>query len=72
MFFGAWVTLEDDAGQEVRYRIVGPSDIDPAKHYISLDSPMARSLMKKAIDDDVTVEMPGETRHFLVVDIQYG
>lgn len=72
VFFGAWVTLEDDAGQEVRYRIVGPDEFDPAKQYISLDSPMARALMKKAIDDDVTVEMPGGTRHFLVVDIQYG
>lgn len=71
IFFGAWVTLEDDAGQEIRYRIVGPDEFDPDKGYISLDSPMARALMKKTIDDEVTVEMPGGNRHFYVVDVQY-
>lgn len=71
IFFGAWVTLEDDDGQEIRYRIVGPDEFDPDKGYISLDSPMARALMKKTIDDEVTVEMPGGNRRFYVVDVQY-
>lgn len=71
IFFGAWVTLEDENGNEVRYRIVGPDEFDPDKGYISLDSPVARALMKKAIDDEVIVDLPGGTRHFFVTEIDY-
>ena len=48
VFFGAWVTLEDDDGEEVEYRIVGPDEFDAAKGYISMDSPLGRALMRKA------------------------
>ncbi len=40
VFFAAWVTLEDEAGHQVVYRIVGPDEFDPAKGWISMDSPM--------------------------------
>ncbi len=71
IFFGAWVTLEDDDGNENTYRIVGPDEFDPAKGWISMDSPMARALMKKAIDDEVSVETPNGLMIFLVVDVRY-
>src|SRR5512135_2877704 len=48
VFFGAWVRLEDDDGTLTEYRIVGPDEFDPARNLISMDSPMARALMKKA------------------------
>ena len=44
VFFGAWVTLEDDDGDEVEYRIVGPDEFDAAKGYLSMDSPLGRAL----------------------------
>ena len=44
VFFGAWVTLEDEAGEEVEYRIVGPDEFDAATGYISMDSPLGRAL----------------------------
>src|SRR6187551_3586506 len=42
VFFGAWVTLEDEHGVETEFRIVGPDEIDPARRYVSMDSPLAR------------------------------
>ena len=59
VFFGAWVTLEDEAGDEVEYRIVGPDEFDAAAGYISMDSPLGRALMRKGLDDEVKVELPG-------------
>jgi transcription elongation factor GreB len=71
IFFGAQVTLENDDGEEIQYRIVGPDEFDPAKNDISMDSPVARALMKKCIDDDVSVNTPGGLINYLVVDVSY-
>ena len=54
MFFGAWVTLEDEAGGQHVHRIVGPDEFDQAPDYISMDAPLARALMRKGLDDEVT------------------
>ena len=51
--FGAAVTLENRNGEELRYRIVGADEIDPAKGYISVDSPVARALLGQSVDDSV-------------------
>ena len=71
VFFGAWVTLEDDDGKERTYRIVGPDEFDPAKGWISIDSPMARALLKKQIDDEVAVETPNGEMNYLIVEVTY-
>lgn len=72
VYFGAWVTLEDDSGNELLYRIVGPDEFDLEKGYISMDAPVARALMKKTLDDEVVVQLPGGETRFYVVDIRYG
>ncbi len=71
IFFAAWVTLEDEAGQEREYRIVGPDEIDHRPGYISMDSPLARSLIKRRLDDEVEVSTPGGKTVYWVVDIRY-
>lgn len=71
IFFGARVELEDEQGTIVRYRLVGPDEIDHAPDYISIDAPLARALLKKQVDDEVTVETPGGTRLFYVVAVRY-
>ena len=73
VFFGAWVTLEKEDGSEVEYRIVGPDEIDSdsGKGYISVDSPMARALLKKQVDDEVVLKL-GDTEHqYFVNRIRY-
>jgi hypothetical protein len=59
VFFGAWVTIGDEQGEEQEYRIVGADESDAGKRYISVDSPLARALLGKAVDDEVVVELPG-------------
>jgi transcription elongation factor GreB len=71
VFFGAWVMLEDEAGAEVEYRIVGPDEFDAAPGYISMDSPLGRALMRKALDDEVKVELPGGVKVYVIVAVRY-
>ncbi|MGM0675957.1 transcription elongation factor GreB [Ectothiorhodospira marina] len=71
VFFGAWVTLADASGREVVYRIVGADEFDPERGWISLDSPVARALLGKHLDDEVEVETPGGVVRYEVVDVAY-
>jgi len=72
VFFGAWVQLEDEAGNTKVYRIVGPDEIDLSQGFISLDSPLAKALLKKSIDDEVMVHTPSNQITYIIVDICYG
>ena len=71
VYFGAWVELEVEGGLCERYRIVGPDEFDMAPGYISMDSPLARSLLRRRIDEEVTVETPAGNRLYLIVAIEY-
>jgi transcription elongation factor GreB len=71
VFFGAWVTIEDSQGEERTYRIVGPDEFDEVPEYISMDSPVARSLMKRHLDDEVRLETPGGDRTVWITEIRY-
>jgi transcription elongation factor GreB len=72
VFFGAWVSLESDDGVEASYRVVGPDEFDQAPNYVSMDSPLGRALLRKALDEEVTVVLPGGVRKFVIVAIHYG
>src|SRR5579864_6023953 len=67
VFFGAWVSLESEDGSPSRHRIVGPDEFDLAPGYISMDSPLGRALLRKAVDEEVTVQLPGGDRKFLII-----
>ena len=71
VFFGAWVELEKDDGSELRYRIVGPDEFDMAPGYISMDAPLAKALMGKALDAEVTLRIAGSERRYTIVAIKY-
>jgi transcription elongation factor GreB len=72
VFFGAWVRVQEDGGAERRLRIVGPDEFDLASDYISMDSPLGRALLRKAVDDEVSVDLPGGARSFIVLEVTYG
>ena len=72
VFFGAWVTLQDEQDKVHTYRIVGPDEFDTRDEYISMDSPMARALIKKEIDDEVIVQTPKGAIHYWVIDVKYN
>ena len=70
IYFGAEVELETDNGS-MSVRIVGADEIDPALKYISIDSPLARALLKKRVDDEVTIEVEGRKIDYAVLSIAY-
>ena len=71
IYFGAWVALEDGAGRHMQYRIVGPDEFDIKRACISVDSPLARALLKKSVDDEVTVTTPKGAVTYYVVGVSY-
>ncbi len=71
VYFGAWVTLEDEDGEQARYRIVGPDELDLRSNQISIDSPLARALVGKELDAEVLVRTPAGEKLWFVVEIDY-
>lgn len=71
VFFGAWVEIEDRDGNVYKYRIVGPDEFDPDKNFISIDSPMAKALLRRTEGDEVVVSRPDGTVKFVVTSISY-
>lgn len=73
VFFGAWVELENIAsGDTVRYRIVGPDETDARLGLISIDSPLARAMLKKRCDDEFDAALPGGNVRYAIVEVHYG
>jgi transcription elongation factor GreB len=71
IFFGAWVTLETDDGTERSYRIVGADEADPKHGLISIDSPLAKALLKKRRDDSVYVQTSAGEQFFFILNVAY-
>lgn len=71
IYFGAWVTLENDDGETFRHRLVGPDEIDPARNYISIDSPMAKALLGQEVGSEIYLDSPAGRQSFLIIAIDY-
>lgn len=72
VFFGAWVEVENDAAERLRFRIVGPDEIYGRNDYVSIDAPMARALLKKQVGDDAEVVTQAGTVTWYIVSIEYS
>ncbi|MFT6031928.1 MAG: transcription elongation factor GreB [Arenicella sp.] len=71
VFFGATVTLEKDDNSEVIYRIVGPDETDAKRNFISVDSPLAKAILKKEVGDEVVVFIGDAINTYTVLFIEY-
>ena len=75
IYFGAWVTIEDNEGIEKTYRIVGPDEFDPKLGYISMDSPMGKALLGKSLDDEISITVDTKdgqlNRSYIINEIRY-
>ena len=71
IFFGAWITIEDDSGEERRHRIVGADEFDQNEQYITVDSPLAKLILGKTIDDEIVFERPGAKQILTIINIEY-
>jgi len=72
IYFGAWVEIENEEGEQKTLRIVGVDEIyDHHPQHISIDSPMARALLGKQVDDEVKVMTPSGEKLWYVNVIRY-
>lgn len=71
VFFGAYVTLADQDGEEITYQIVGPDEFDVKAGKLSMDSPLARQLLGKRLDDEIVLRLPEGDKVYDLVDIEY-
>ncbi|QDH69800.1 transcription elongation factor GreB [Marilutibacter alkalisoli] len=72
VFFGAVVEIENlDSGECRRYRIVGPDETDAGLGWISIDSPLARAMLKKRCDDEFEAQLPGGIARYVIAGVEY-
>lgn len=71
VYFGAWVSLEDEEANAHHYRIVGADEIDLKQGLISIDSPLAKALLGKTLDAEVLVQTPNGEKYWYITDINY-
>ena len=71
VFFGAWVTLEDEDGEEQTYQIVGPDEFNVAERKLSMDSPLAKAMMSKRLDDEIVLRKPEGEELYYITAIAY-
>lgn len=71
VFFGAWVTIEDEDGEQQTYRIVGPDEFDLSEGKLSMDSPLAKALLGKSLDEDIVFKTPEGEREMIISGVRY-
>jgi transcription elongation factor GreB len=70
VYFGSWVTIEDEDGNANTYRIVGPDEIDAERNWISIDSPVGKSLLSREVGDEVILRRPRGELTCEIVDVR--
>lgn len=71
IYFGATVTLESDAGERFTYQLVGEHETDSDRGRISYRSPIGAALLRKSVDDEVSVDTPGGRRTLTILEVVY-
>ena len=71
VYFGAFVTLEDEEGKEVEYRIVGPDEFNVVDGKLSMDSPLGKAMIGKRMGDEINISTPKGMKAFYILKIRY-
>jgi transcription elongation factor GreB len=71
IFFGATVTYADDAGVERTVRIIGIDEADSSQGEVSWISPIARTLLKARVGDELKLVMPDRVGNIEVLAVHY-
>ncbi len=71
VIFGASVAVEDEEGEQKKYKIVGEDEYDPANFKISWRSPLATALLGKCVDDEITLKMPKGDKFYRILSIEF-
>ena len=71
VYFGAFVTLKDEEGEEVEYRIVGPDEFNVVDGKLSMDSPLGKALLGKRVENEIQISTPKGVKVFYISKIRY-
>jgi len=71
VYFGAWLRLVDEAGRELRCRLVGPDEFDVAAGRVSIDSPLGRALLRREEGEEVVVRRPRGDVVYTILEVRY-
>ncbi|AGH81769.1 transcription elongation factor GreA [Psychromonas sp. CNPT3] len=72
VIFGTTVTIVNvETDEEVTYKIVGDDESDIKLNLISVNSPIARGLIGKMVDDELTIQTPGGAIEYEIINVQY-
>ncbi|NNE39061.1 MAG: transcription elongation factor GreB [Gammaproteobacteria bacterium] len=71
VYFGAWVSLESKSGNIISKRIVGFDELDNDTDYISIDSPLARALLNKKVDNVIEYSIKNAKISYKIISIRY-
>ena len=70
--FGATVTIYDiDEDLEIKYKIVGNLESDPEIGKISIDTPIAKGLVGKFVEDEITIKTPSGNLNYEILDVKH-
>lgn len=70
-YFGAFVTVEKDGEEEIEYQLVGPDEFDLRQGKLSIDSPFARAILGKKVDDEFEFSSAAGVSEYYIVSIRY-
>ncbi|MCL1050938.1 transcription elongation factor GreA [Shewanella abyssi] len=72
VIFGTTVTiLNVDTDEEVTYRIVGEDEANVKENLLSVSSPIARGLVGKSVDDEISITTPRGANDFEIIKVEY-
>lgn len=71
IYFGAWVTMEDEDGEEHCFRLIGPDEVGEKSGYISIDAPLGRALLGKSADQEISIKTPSGRKLWFVLAVRY-
>jgi len=71
VYFGAWVEIANELDEVKRFQVAGYDEIFDRKDTISVDSPMARALLGKQIDDEIIVKVGSDDFYWWITKIEY-
>lgn len=72
VYFGAWVSLEDETGKTLKVRLVGADEIETSLGWISIDSPLARAALGKSVEDEISLQTPSGAQLYWITEISYS
>ena len=72
VIFGSTVKVYDIKNdKEIKYKIVGNLESDPEKGQISIDTPIAKGLVGKFVDDEINIQTPSGNLKYEILEVKH-